>query len=38
MIIGANGAVLCTLGLKLLEKVELDDVVVDVPAHRFAGI
>ena len=38
IIIGAIGAVLCTLGLKLLEKLKLDDVVGAVPAHLFAGI
>ena len=38
IIIGAVGAVLCTLGLKLLEKLKLDDVVGAVPAHLFAGI
>ena len=38
IIIGAVGAILCTLGLKLLEKLKLDDVVGAVPAHLFAGI
>ena len=38
VIIGAVGAVICTAGLKLLEKVKLDDVVGAVPAHLFAGI
>ena len=38
IIIGAIGAILCTLGLKLLEKLKLDDVVGAVPAHLFAGI
>ncbi len=38
IIIGAIGAVICTLGLKLLEKLKLDDVVGAVPAHLFAGI
>ena len=38
MIIGAIGSILCVVGLKLLEKVKLDDVVGAVPAHLFAGI
>ena len=38
IIIGAIGAILCTIGLKLLEKFKLDDVVGAVPAHLFAGI
>ena len=38
VIIGAIGAILCTAGLKFLEKVKLDDVVGAVPAHLFAGI
>ena len=38
VIIGAIGAVVCTAGLKLLEKIKLDDVVGAVPAHLFAGI
>ncbi len=38
IIIGAVGAVICTAGLKLLEKLKLDDVVGAVPAHLFAGI
>ena len=38
VIIGAIGGILCTAGLKLLEKVKLDDVVGAVPAHLFAGI
>ena len=36
--IGAIGSVICVAGLKLLEKVKLDDVVGAVPAHLFAGI
>ena len=35
--IGAVGAVLCTAGLKLLERLKVDDVVGAVPAHLFAG-
>ena len=38
IIIGAIGAVICTAGLKLLERVKLDDVVGAVPAHLFAGV
>ncbi len=38
VIIGAVGAIICTAGLKFLEKVKLDDVVGAVPAHLFAGI
>ena len=38
VVIGAVGGVVCTAGLKLLEKVKLDDVVGAVPAHLFAGI
>ena len=38
IIIGAVGAILCTAGLKFLEKLKLDDVVGAVPAHLFAGI
>ena len=38
VIIGAIGGLIVVLGLKLLEKVKLDDVVGAVPAHLFAGI
>ena len=38
VIIGAIGAVLCTAGIRFLEKVKLDDVVGAIPAHLFAGI
>ncbi len=38
VLIGAIGGVICTGGLKLLEKLKLDDVVGAVPAHLFAGI
>ena len=38
VIIGAIGGIVCTAGLKFLEKVKLDDVVGAVPAHLFAGI
>ena len=36
--IGAIGGIICTAGIKLLEKLKLDDVVGAVPAHLFAGI
>ena len=38
IIIGAIGGVICTLGIRFLEKLKLDDVVGAVPAHLFAGI
>ena len=38
IVIGAVGSVLCTAGLKLLERLRIDDVVGAVPAHLFAGI
>ena len=38
LLIGAVGAVVCTAGTKLLEKLQVDDVVGAVPAHLFAGI
>ena len=38
VIIGAVGGVLCTLGIKFLEKLKIDDVVGAVPAHLIAGV
>ena len=38
IVIGAIGGLIVVLGLKLFEKVKLDDVVGAVPAHLFAGI
>ena len=38
VIIGAIGGMVCTAGLKFLERVKLDDVVGAIPAHLFAGI
>ena len=38
IVIGAIGGVICVAGLKLLEKLKLDDVVGAVPVHLFAGI
>ena len=32
------GAFLCTIGLNLLERLRIDDVVGAVPAHLFAGV
>ena len=38
VIIGAIGGIICTAGLRLLERIKLDDVVGAIPAHLFAGI
>ncbi|MXV96689.1 MAG: ammonium transporter, partial [Gemmatimonadetes bacterium] len=38
IVIGAVGALLCTMGLRFLERRRIDDVVGAVPAHLFAGI
>ena len=38
VIIGAIGGVIVVAGLRLLEKIRLDDVVGAVPAHLFAGV
>ena len=38
VIIGAIGGAICVVGLKLLERLKIDDVVGAVPAHLFAGI
>ena len=38
IVIGAIGGVICVAGIKLLEKLKLDDVVGAVPVHLFAGI
>ena len=37
IIIGAIGGVLCTAGIKWLEKLKIDDVVGAVPAHLLCG-
>ena len=37
ILIGAVGGILCTAGIKLLERLKVDDVVGAVPAHLFAG-
>ena len=38
IVVGAIGGLLCTAGIKLLEKMKLDDVVGAIPAHLIAGI
>ena len=38
VIIGAVGGFLCTLGIKTLEKMKIDDVVGAVPAHLICGV
>ena len=38
LIIGAIGGVICSVGIKLMEKLKIDDVVGAVPVHLFAGI
>ena len=38
VVIGAVGGVLCTSGIKLFEKIKLDDGVGAVPAHLFTGV
>ena len=38
ILIGAVGGVVCISGMKLLERLRIDDVVGAVPAHLFAGI
>ncbi len=38
IIIGAIGGILCSAGMRLLEKLKLDDVVGAIPAHLIAGV
>ena len=38
VVIGAIGGAVCTVGMKVMENLKLDDVVGAVPAHLFAGI
>ena len=38
VIIGAIGGAVVVLGMKLMERLKIDDVVSAVPAHLFAGI
>ena len=38
VIIGAIGGVICTVAIKALEKIKIDDVVGAIPAHLVCGI
>ena len=38
VVIGAIGGAICVAGLKLMERLRIDDVVGAVPAHLFAGV
>ena len=38
VVIGAVGGAICTVGMKVMENLKLDDVVGAVPAHLFAGV
>ncbi len=38
IVVGAIGGLLCTGGIKFLERMKLDDVVGAIPAHLIAGI
>jgi Amt family ammonium transporter len=38
IIIGAIGGILCMFGMKLLDKLKIDDVVGAIPAHLIAGV
>jgi Amt family ammonium transporter len=38
ILVGVIGGVLCTVGMHLLEKFRVDDVVGAIPAHLIAGI
>ena len=38
LMIGAVGGVVCSAGMKLLERLRIDDVVGAVPAHLLAGV
>ncbi len=38
IVIGAIGGIICTIGMKVMESLKLDDVVGAVPAHLFAGV
>ncbi len=38
ILIGAIGGILCTAGIKILERMKIDDVVGAVPAHLLCGI
>ena len=38
MVIGAIGGLVCTIGIRVLELLKIDDVVGAIPAHLIAGI
>ena len=38
IVIGGIGGFISTIGVKILEKIKVDDVVAAVPAHLFAGV
>ena len=38
IVIGGIGSVVCTLGIRLLDELKIDDVVGAIPAHLFGGI
>ena len=38
IIIGAIGGIICMYGMKLMDMLKIDDVVMAIPAHLFAGI
>lgn len=38
IIIGGIGGIICMFGMRLLDKLKIDDVVGAIPAHLFAGI
>ena len=38
VVIGAIGGIICMYGMKLLDALKIDDVVMAIPAHLFAGI
>ena len=38
LVIGATGAAVCTLGMKLLHRLGIDDEVGAIPAHMGAGV
>ena len=38
VVIGAGGGAICIIGLKVMERLKIDDVVGAVSAHLFAGI
>ena len=38
VIIGAIGGIICMYGMKLMDMLKIDDVVMAIPAHLFAGI